>query len=272
MKLGVLSDIHVDLNYQENHEVEKSLIKIIKKQNIDVMLIAGDITNNYKKTVDIIEIIQEESGARCLFVPGNHDVWNAQCLQMNTWDIYESLLVHPGNIAQGPVKLSNEWVVLGDIGWYDFSFGAPEIGIAEFERMEVEGRTWQDKIYTSWGAEKTLAVHKYFYNKLKATLEENKGKNIIYMSHVVPHDDFIVPQPNKMWRYLNAFLGSREYGELIINYNVRYAIFGHVHYRKQKHIGQTTFLCNCLGYINEWKHSDDPDDEIAKAIVSIEIK
>jgi hypothetical protein len=74
-----------------------------------------------------------------------------------------------------------------------------------------------------------------------------------------------------MWRYLNAFLGSKQYGELALKYSVAYSISGHVHYRLQQQCQKTVFICNCLNYASQWIENDDPVSEVARAFKTIEI-
>ncbi|MCK4541190.1 MAG: hypothetical protein KAU17_03035 [Spirochaetales bacterium] len=71
---------------------------------------------------------------------------------------------------------------------------------------------------------------------------------------------------------MNAFLGSSEYGELILKFpNVKYAVSGHVHYRKRKVMKGIEFICNCLGYRSEWHENGDVDVEVDRAMMMIEI-
>ncbi|WP_157261524.1 hypothetical protein [Paenibacillus sp. A3] len=34
-------------------------------------------------------------------------------------------------------------------------------------------------------------------------------------------------------------------------------MFGHVHYRKRVRLGETEFVCGCLGDREEWRHPDN---------------
>lgn len=273
MKIGILSDIHVDLNEKEGIDVIKPIIDEIKKNKADLMIIAGDVSNDYELTLDSLNKIQEGSGVRCIFVPGNHDIWNEKHLDKDAWYIYEQLKKFPGNVANGPIELEDDWVIIGDLGWYDYSFGDPSYTAEEFDKMQYEERTWQDKIKSIWDRS-TLEMHQYFYDKLESQLKEHKGKKIILLTHVVPHENFIVPEPNDMWKYVNAYMGGSSYGELAEKYNVEYSVFGHVHYRKTEKIGNVTYICNCLGYSDEWLRFGgtlDPSEEIPRAFKFIEI-
>jgi len=132
LKLGILSDIHVDLNYEVNDPIEEALIHHIRTQNIDYMIIAGDISNDYKISLKTLEQVQEKTHSKCLFVPGNHDLWNINHPDINTQQIHAQLAAFEGNLVSAPIHLNDQWVVIGDTGWYDYSFGADHYTLHDF--------------------------------------------------------------------------------------------------------------------------------------------
>ena len=270
MKIGILSDLHVDLEHRDPGEVLEALAAAIRKNGVDIMIIAGDVANDYEKTLHFLDVIERSSQARCLFVPGNHDIWNENHPGKTAWQTYEALKSFEGNLANGPVALDGGWVVIGDLGWYDYSFGSKRYTREEFDRMEIKGRLWQDKIKAVWDRP-TLDMHAYFHEKLQRQLEENRHRRIIMVTHVLPVRDFTVLDHNDLWPYLNAFLGSRQYGELALAHSVDYYICGHVHYRKQVRYANTTFICNCLNYASQWIDNSDPRYEVNRALKCIVI-
>ncbi len=269
MRLGVLSDIHVDINQEAGKPVMEGLKAAITSKGLDKMIIAGDMASDYQLTLACLHEIEDDTGVECLFVPGNHDIWNESHPDITAWDAYERLKAHHGNLVNGPRSLIGDWVVVGDLGWYDYSFGSPDFSIEEFDCMKIDDRLWQDKIKAIWGRS-TREMHTYFYDKLKQQLKAHAGKKIIFVIHVLPIIEFTVQEPDRMWSYLNAFLGSAQYGELALEHDVRYAICGHIHYRKQTRINTTEFICNCLNYSDQWI-KDDPAEEIAHVMKVIEI-
>jgi len=237
-----------------------------------MMIIAGDIASDYELTLRSLKQIEAKGKVPCLFVPGNHDIWTESHTEKTSWEIYEFLKSHTHNLANGPYEPCKDWMIIGDLGWYDFSFGdSSKYSFDDFSCMKYEDRVWQDSIKAVWDRS-TLDMHRYFLDKLEKQLKVYQNKNIIVVTHVLPVVDFTVQPPSLMWEYMNAFLGSSEYGELISKYpNVKYAVSGHVHYRKRKIINDTEFICNCLGYKNEWYKNDDPYVEIDRSMMTIEI-
>ncbi|MDA3941456.1 MAG: metallophosphoesterase [Spirochaetia bacterium] len=271
MKIGILSDIHVDINFTDKDVVTPAICRNIKKNSMDMVIIAGDVASDYKLILASLGEIEKQTNIPCLYVPGNHDIWIENYPEKTSWEIYELLKSYPHNLANGSYEINKDWVVIGDLGWYDFSFGDSKYSFNDFSNMKYEERIWQDSIKAVWG-ETPLDMHKYFINKLEKQLIKYKARNVIIITHVLPIQNFTVQPPSPMWEYMNAFLGSSEYGELILKYpNVKYAITGHVHYRKQIKINNTEFICNCLGYRSEWHENDDAEIEVNKAMMTIDL-
>ncbi len=271
MKIGVLSDIHIDINYIDRDEVTPAICSAVKVRSLDMMIIAGDVASDYKLVIESMEDIEKYTGIPCLYIPGNHDIWTENYPDLTSWDIYEKLKGFPRNLTKEPYMFGRDWIVIGDIGWYDFSFGDTGYSFDDFSRMKYGERVWQDSIKAVWG-KSTHEMHSYFLHKLENQLKTYQNKKVIIVTHVLPISDFTVLPPDPMWEYMNAFLGSREYGELILRYpNVKYAISGHVHYRKRKHIQNTEFVCSCLGYRTEWFENDDAGTEVERALMTINI-
>jgi putative phosphoesterase len=280
MRIGILSDIHVDLNGSQ--AVIDGLLQTMERNSVEAMVIAGDVSSNYQLTLDTLAQLQERSGTKLLFVPGNHDIWNEAHPKLTAWQAYQALERFAGNLTMGPQEMDG-WTFVGDMGWYDYSYGGSQYTREDFDRMQIGERIWQDGIKAVWDRH-TLEVHRTFHQKLDSQLKRissaadhtagNPGtgrRKIVMVTHVLPRKEFTVQRPDPQWIYLNAFLGSPEYGELALQYGVGYSICGHVHYRKQLTVNGTRFICNCLGYTDEWVWSRDPADEIDRAFLTLEL-
>ena len=271
MKIGFISDIHVDINMIGGQEIVTDLLAAeSRRRGLDILLIAGDISSDYELTLATVDRLIAASGARVFFIPGNHDIWNQRHPGLTAWDTYNALLAHPSNLARGPILLEGNWAVVGDLGWYDFAYGDSSFAREDFERMRYGERTWQDKIYSLWDRD-TLAVHAMFMERLGLALDAAKGRKIIVATHVVQVPEFTVSPAGPMWKYFNAFLGSPDYGRLCQERDVELAVCGHVHYRRRVSQGGTEFVCPCLGYTIEWPAPPDPAAEIARTLMVYEL-
>src|SRR5699024_9073496 len=99
------------------------------------------------------------------------------------------------------------------------------------DRMKYRIGAWNDKYYVHW-QEENQAVSQWMLSKIEKDLQSIGNRKVILMTHVVTHPEFVVPLPNRVYNYFNAFLGSRSYETLYQNYPIAYSIMGHVHFRK----------------------------------------
>lgn len=255
MKIGVISDLHVDLNELAGEpSIEEALIEVAGERRLDGLIVAGDISNDANRSLAVLHELKRRCGIPVWFVPGNHDYWSKINGNRDTWSIYRQFQTFEGCLSERPAVLDNGWVILGNSGWYDYTMGEPGYTFDDFERMHAMDRTWQDSLYVTWGMS-NRDIHKYFYDSLERELAEHRGKSIVMVTHMLGHPYFKVPMPHPQWSYFNAFLGSTEYAELYRRYGVRYGIMGHVHYRKDYEEQGTKLICSCLGYRKEWRQS-----------------
>lgn len=256
MKIGVISDLHVDLNEQPGDLlIEEILLQVVRSSGLDYLIIAGDISNDVSRSIAVLNMLQAESGIPVLFVPGNHDYWSKDNGVTDTWEIYRQFQSFEGCLNEKPFELGNDWVVIGNSGWYDYTMGEPKYSFEDFEKMHAMDRTWQDSIYVKWGMG-NREIHRYFYQHLENELEKYRNKKIIMVTHMLTHPHFKAPIDHPQWQYFNAFLGSNEYATLYHKYQVRYGIMGHVHYRKRYTEQETEMICACLGYRKEWSGTE----------------
>ena len=271
MKTAVISDIHIDVN--EEYDVIGGIIEYIQKNKAELLLIAGDISSEPAKTIETVRQLEEQSGAKVLYVPGNHDMWNKDAAYESNERIYEMYLTDEHCLA-GKVFETDEHVIIGDVAWYDYSFGNHEkFDREDFEKMTYEGRTWQDSLFNTW-SRKNEERCRWFIERFQKAIDEyqNKGKKIVLMTHMISHEAFAVPEEmNHIWSFFNAFLGSRELTKLCIENQVQYAICGHVHYRNTFMENGVTWMCRCLNYQNEWLGEKDVKLQIEEAMELIEL-
>ena len=252
MKAVILSDIHVDIN--RDYPVAKELARFAKEQNAQLVIIAGDVSESQQETLNTLDRVEQDSGARVLFVPGNHDLWGPEEDPDQVARIYEGYCRDAHCLCGRDVVLGDQ-VILGDVGWYDYSFGSGRYSLEEFEEMSLAGRTWQDHFRNAWTRD-NLGRNQWMLSRLETRMAAYPDKELVMVTHMVPIKEFTVPQEMGNWSYFNAFLGSRKLGELFTRYPVKTAVCGHVHYRKSLQKEGIAWLCRCLNYHTEWRPQD----------------
>ncbi len=209
MKIGVISDIHLDIN--QDFDVLASLDRIANQEGCDLVLIAGDIHSNAHETIRAMAQLNQQSKVNYKYVPGNHDLWNDHIDLDDTNEIYKLFLQDENCLCERPLVLG-DWVVVGDIGWYDYSFGNKEkFSFADFEKMQLDGRVWQDSIKNQWTVDNAKRTEQSL-QQVEALFAEYGDKKKILVTHMIPVHEFCVDESKANWAYFNAFLGSERYG------------------------------------------------------------
>ena len=225
-----MSDLHLDSN-QFGHFELKTLKEVLKKERIDHLHIAGDLSNDLTNiSLPFIEDLTQELPTS--FNLGNHDMLGLSEQEISSYDF---------QIQQfGQTKL------VSFSGWYDYSF-VPEK--SKEEHLITKNNFWFDRRLDRELDDPSLTAHSLLQlEKLLASLD---GPIIIAL-HFVPHQDFLYDHP--YFQRFNAFLGSQAFHQLFVKYGVKDVVFGHLHHRNHSRvIDGVRYHMRPLGYIREWK-------------------
>lgn len=271
MRIGIISDLHIDRynNSVENIPLyERALVHEIKNRNIEMLLIAGDVSNNFELTMDFIHTVSRESGTEVKFVPGNHDLWQSEMTE-STEKILQRYADQPECLVKRPYIINEEWAIVGHTGWYDYSYASDRFSYDRLSRRAYYGGTWQDKNHISWRYSDDV-MSGQFADTVRNDLESLKDKKVILVTHIVTNKRYRVPMPHRLFDYYNAFIGTSDFEKIYDDFAIKYSIMGHVHFRHSLTEGNITYICPCLGYKREWR-TDDINTEIGNAMYVIEV-
>lgn len=248
MRIGTISDLHIDRTSQYSIEdFISGLVQELRMRAVDILLIAGDISNDHQKSYDFIKRLKTE-GVTVYFVPGNHDFWSDEAAD----DILNFFISKAECLIAAPLILNDEWAVAGHCGWYNYAYGSSKFTDEQFERGKYKGSTWQDKVRLNWQTSDKV-VSRRFAAQLKEDIAQLGSRKIIMMTHIVSHPGFTVPMPNRIFDFYNAYIGTSDLDAIYQTADIRYSIMGHVHFRSIFKEADTTYICPCLGYTREWR-------------------
>jgi putative phosphoesterase len=273
MKIISFSDLHVNISRNNlGIDIRPHIIKVINEANADIVIIAGDISDFANMSIEFLDRIENETNVKVYFIPGNHDVWHDN----NCWESYNLFKNHKSTLIDNPILLENDYVLIGDMGWYDYSFGPSMLTTDDFDKSIRE--TTEGK-YTKWGTHHNKDICNIMIDKFQNQLEKFKNKKIIFTNHFIPYIDFITYSSDFNWNVLNSIMGSENIGILLDQYpNIEYIIFGHTHRRFGNNgivdFGSTKIICNPLGYAKEWigQYSQDEITKDIHKVIENEIK
>ena len=229
-RIGFMSDLHLDSN-QFGHFELKTLKEVLKKERIDHLHIAGDLSNDLTNiSLPFIEDLMQELPTS--FNLGNHDMLGLSEQEISNYDFQ--------------VQQFGQTKLISFSGWYDYSF-VPEK--SKEEHLRTKNNFWFDRRLDRELDDPSITA--YSLLQLEKLLSSLDGPIIIAM-HFVPHQDFLYDHP--YFQRFNAFLGSQAFHQLFIKYGVKNVVFGHLHHRNHSRvIDGVRYHMRPLGYIREWK-------------------
>ncbi|WP_392450250.1 metallophosphoesterase [Staphylococcus massiliensis] len=270
MNIGIISDLHIDRNKDVTpSEYEAMLVDIIKHSEIDLFIIAGDISNHHAYSYEFVQRVQYQTAVQTLLVPGNHDLWDMDAEAPDTTSILNYFKSKPKCLIDEPFIINDEWAIVGHCGWYNYAFASDQFDLDRLSRKKFLGATWQDKKHIDWH-ESDIEVSRQFAKDIERDIKRVGDRKVILITHMVTHPDFVVPLPHRIFDYFNAFLGTTDIDDLYDTYNIPYSVMGHVHFRKRLQSPARTYICPCLGYPREWR-TPDIKKEMIDAIQMIQI-
>lgn len=267
MKIGVLSDLHIDTNRKKLNRgdtYDRLLAQLLYNNEIDLLLMAGDISSDYQDSIQFLDQMVNHRVSKLLFVPGNHDFWSIRNKDTDTERIYQTFLQREDSPVGKPLLLNDKWSVVGNPGWYDYGFASQSYTTEQFEQKKLRIGGWNDRLYVHW-KQSDQEVAEAMRQQLEVDCQSVDDRQIILMTHIVTHPQFTVPLPHRVYDYYNAFLGSKSYMSLYEDYPIRHSVMGHVHFRKSMKEDEIAYYCQCLGNGRHW-WSDDPYTELASTL------
>jgi len=146
--------------------VLKDFVESFAKYKIDILVIAGDISDNYLKTIDFINKLNINLPYRIYYVPGNHDMWS-KGIDVSTSEIYQAYKEDMNCLVGQSIYLENDTYLIGDIFWYDYSFADQSFEIDKLVKKTHGKRIWKDSIYIDWQYT-DIEISKRMIDKVKA--------------------------------------------------------------------------------------------------------
>lgn len=192
-RIGFMSDLHLDSN-QFGHFERQTLKDVLKKERIDHLHIAGDLSNDLTKiSLPFIEDLRQELPIS--FNLGNHDMLGLSEQEISGYDFH--------------VQQFGQTKLVSFSGWYDYSF-VPEK--SKEEHLRTKTNFWFDRRLERHLDDSSITAH--ILQKLEKLLASLNGPIIVAL-HFVPHKGFLYDHP--YFQRFNAFLGSQAFHQLFVN-------------------------------------------------------
>lgn len=271
MKIGFISDLHLDVNESMTNgeltvgEQLDILVTEITKRDYDYFFISGDVMNSIK-TIDVIKELNERLITKVYYVLGNHDIWSRKRL---SYDILRKYAEDEYCLVNKVLKIKEDVSVVGIFSWYDGSLDT--LG-NDKSFYEINHHIVNDAIFTRWG-KSNYEVSEEMLEKARGVLKGVNTENIILLNHFVPSKKYVKHKQNgTFWNTVNGFMGTTNVMELVKeDKRIKYLTYGHTHFGvgKEEYEG-VTVISNPLGYKREWEE-DTFKERLENKLIEITI-
>lgn len=230
------SDLHFDYALDKNKQSaisknENNFIKsILKVKDESILLIAGDIYNDYRETIKFVKKLEYKK-ILGFFVLGNHDYWNG--LHFSIKEILEKFEQNTTDhkyfkfLTTGKIYEIDGYKFIGDTGWSSFKRGDYNVDINNFNSLP------EFKEIKNFDLNEIILLHDYWIDFANKVFSENE--NVIVLTHF-PMIDLTILDRDVWWSSTTK----------LIDHN-GWKIFGHIH-NKDIFYRQANNVCYCIGY------------------------
>ena len=274
MKILITADLHYDI--ARSRPGTQELARRALREGGDALVLVGDTAGKDPAALrECLRLFAGFAGLR-LLVPGNHCLW---CRPGETsLDRYDRLLAE-WSAQEGFELLDHHPRVLGStglvgsVGWYDYSFAHPELGIPrafyeakiapgaaeyygqhpelmEAHRDELTDRhlaiaaRWMDALHVRLGMSDEAFVD-LLADKLRRQLDDLQPRveRIVAFLHHLPFAELVPQDRPDRFAFAAAFMGSSKLGRVLLDCpKVSHVYCGHSHWPCRAQVGHLTVV------------------------------
>ena len=259
MKIGLISDLHAD-STEANKAIVPHIINAVRDANLDVFVLAGDVTPNLSEFYEVLgEFADADLACQKLFVPGNHDIWVGKKANMTSEQkcgvLSEICQDHGFHSLTDSPYVVDKIGFCGTIGWYDYTYASDKyhFTIEQYAEKQLMKSVWSDKLYAKWSDIDENIAHR-FEKELERQIHsvKNTVQRIVVVTHHVPFRECIRYRGELPWDYFSAFMGSEGLGRICLQEPlVSHALFGHTHNVVNQRVDNVRTICAPIGYLQE---------------------
>lgn len=259
MNIAFTSDLHID----HHPEVIEHIARQSVAARVDVLILAGDVSSEIETLARVLAYFRAHV-PRVVYVPGNHDLWSLNGTpdsRTRYLELFPELCAKLAvdYLPGGPVVL-DDLSLVGQTGWYDYSLRDPgldgEVPLAAYERGSFGPLSWSDRRYMVWPGVDDRALTALMAERLRADLAVTpRDRPAWVITHMLPFAELVARKPLP-WGFVGGFLGAAVLGDEIRRaaaegLDVRRAICGHTHFRREARIDGFTAETSPIGYPRE---------------------
>jgi Icc protein len=253
-KIAHISDIHIKNAKHVHFEFFNKILKSIKKNDVDHILLTGDIVDyanpeEFRLVKNTLELFGYYHKDKLSVIPGNHDIYGGPSDKVPSYLYIQNS--KKLNFKKTVTKFVNQFSEIQESKNFPY---LKNLG----DNISVIGL---NSIY-EWDLHKNATgtngyVHKNEIKKLERILNENESENKIKI--ILIHHHFNEPMFRKshieqrLWleseEYKMKLYNKRELSNIFEKYGVKFVLHGHTHISESYKINDVTYV-NSSGCVN----------------------
>jgi predicted phosphodiesterase len=241
MRVFAVSDLHLD--YAANREWLQQLSR--HEYQHDALILAGDISDRIALLAEGFKTLTDRFAA-VLYVPGNHDLWVSRDGMGDSIEKFEAVrdIAIQHGVHVDPYR-HGELAIAPLLGWYDYSFGAPD---------DFLMGAWVDYRACRWPEHYDAAAITRFFTERNPSASSpaiQGAAKIITFSHFLPRIDLMPDHIPTRHRKVYPVLGATVLDTQLRQLGSRMHVYGHSHVNRSITLDGVTYVNNAFGYPSE---------------------
>jgi predicted phosphodiesterase len=257
MRLLVTADLH--FNHRVSRPLAEEMIAEMNSAGGDGVLVIGDTA---AADGDLLEqcLLRFTTRGPKLFVAGNHELWThgADSYALFSTELPRRVRALGWHWLEGDPFVAGDAAVVGSVGWYDYSFAQPSLGIPRrfYERKVSPGAAerldehadllersddlspaarevvarWNDGRFVKLGRSDEAFLDERLTELRRSLQRVSSVPRVTAALHHLPFRELLPPSRQAQWDFSKAYLGSERIGALLQEFpNVTRLFCGHSH-------------------------------------------
>lgn len=254
MKLALCSDLHINFRDLPNLFFDNS-------EGADVLVVAGDtIETKYINSVEHVFAKLSKLYPKVIMINGNHEPYGSLITdsKQHMRDLsskFDNLIYLDDEF----INLGSDYVLVGSTLWTDFNKNNPMTQLwasnhmNDYRLIKTTNPLYRERFPKDAPTLRPSDTYNYHLESkafIKETVESNKGKKVIVITHQAPSfqsvDDYFRHDVNGNGCY------ASDMDDFILEHgNIRLWQHGHMHHPKDYMIGTCRIVCYPRGYPND---------------------
>lgn len=281
MRIGFVSDLHIDFNRQ--YDFTAVLEQLVYDKHLDELVLMGDSANGLQRNLAFYDWLAAALSVPFRTLIGNHDLYvdhprekSVAEIQQTSRATYAKLDQLPTSLTRHPIETAH-WFITGINGWYDYTFANhfSEDKGPRYADNVIAKHVWPDQMYIngnqiSYRRDRNWVTRQIFSWQHQINQLDLTNKQLLVISHMLPTKKLTRQMPIPLYDRFLYQLGSDRYRRVFEQNHVKLSLSGHSHMPNNVVENGIRYRNLSLGYDFQWQNPGDALGELERVMYVLE--